>query len=157
MAGELLRVTAGIPLTSIPYKGAASTFVATISGEVHLTFTPLLAGIPQVRAGKLRAIGVTSAKRSSALPEVPAIGETLPGYEVSAWYGLVVPAKTPAAIIRRLNTELNAVLATADVRERLASQGVEVQGSTPEELARIIRVDAVRWAKLVKDAGLQLE
>jgi tripartite-type tricarboxylate transporter receptor subunit TctC len=141
MAGELLRVTAGIPLTSIPYKGAASTF----------------AGIPQVRAGKLRAIGVTSAKRSSALPEVPAIGETLPGYEVSAWYGLVVPAKTPAAIIRRLNTELNAVLATADVRERLASQGVEVQGSTPEELARIIRVDAVRWAKLVKGAGLQLE
>ena len=157
MAGELLRVTAGIPLTSIPYKGAAATFVATISGEIHLTFTPLLAGIPQVKAGKLKAIGVTGARRSPALPDVPAIAETLPGYEVSAWYGLVVPAKTPAPIIKRLNTDLNAVLATAEVRDRLAGQGVEVQGSTPEELARIIRVDATRWAKLVKDAGLQLE
>ena len=100
---------------------------------------------------------MTGAKRSRALPDMPAIAETLPGYDVTSWYGILVPAKTPQVIIARLNSEINQVLTMPDVTERLSSQGVEIAGSSPAELAAFIKADAARWAKLVQDAGIRLE
>jgi len=157
LAGELLKTMAGIQITPITYKGAALTLLATISGETQLTFSPLLPAIPHIKSGKLRGLAVTSAKRSTALPDTPAIAETLPGYDVTSGYGILVPAKTPQAIIARLNTEINRVLETRDVKERLTAQGVEVAGSSSVELAAFIKNDAVRWAKLVKESGIRLD
>ena len=157
LAGELFRVKTGTMLTAVQYKGAAATLLAAMSGEVELTFSPLVAGLTQVKAGKLKAIAVTGAKRSQVLPNVPTIGETLPGYSVEAWYGLMVPAKTPHAIVGFLSDHTRKALDTTAVRERLTAQGVDVASSTPAEFARLIREDAAQWAKLVKDAGIQLE
>jgi tripartite-type tricarboxylate transporter receptor subunit TctC len=157
LAAELLRVTAKIPLTHIPYKGAAATLFAVITGEVDISFVPLLPAIPHVKTGKLAGIAVTGARRAQALPNVPAIAETLPGYDVTSWYGLLVPGGTPPSLIQKLNAETNHILGMADVRERLSAQGVEVQGSTPGALTELMRVDAARWATLVKDAGIVLE
>jgi tripartite-type tricarboxylate transporter receptor subunit TctC len=156
-SGELLRVTAGIPLTHVPYRGAANVVVAAIQGEIHIAFLPLLAAIPHVKAGRLKGLAVTGAKRSAAVPDLPTVGETLPGYEVTAWYGIVVPAKTAPAIVQRLDRELLQVTQQPDVRQRLASQGVEVEHLGPVPFAAMIRKDAARWAKLVKDAGIVLE
>ena len=157
LAAELLRVTANIPLTHIPYKGAAATLFAVITGEVDISFVPLLPAIPHVKSGKLAGIAVTGAQRAQALPNVPAIAETLPGYDVTSWYGLLVPGGTPSSLIQKLNAETNRVLEMTDVRDRLSAQGVEVQGSTPGALMELMRVDAARWARLVKDAGIVLE
>lgn len=157
LAAELLRVTAKIPLTHIPYKGAAATLLAVLTGEVDISFVPLLPAIPHVKAGKLSGIAVTGAQRAQALPNVPALAETLPGYDVTSWYGLLVPSGTPPSLIHKLNAETNRVLEMAEVRERLSAQGVEVQGSTPGALMEFMRVDAARWARLVKDAGIVLE
>jgi len=157
LAGELFRVKTGTKLLNIPYKGAAATLLAAMSGEVEATFSPLVAGLTQVKAGKLKAIALTGRKRSPVLPNVPTIGETLPGYGVEAWYGLMVPAKTPASIVQFLNAQTRKALDTPAVRERLLANGVEVAASTPQELAQFIREDAAQWAKLVKDAGIQLE
>lgn len=157
LAAELLRVTAKVPLTHVPYKGAAATLLAVITGEVDISFVPLLPAIPQVKSGKLTGIAVTGLRRAQAVPNVPAIAETLPGYDVTSWYGLLVPGGTPSALIQKLNIEFNRVLEMAEVRDRLSAQGVEVQGSTPAALTEMMRVDAARWAKLVKDAGIVLE
>ena len=157
LSGELLRVMANIPLTHVPYRGAAVNVVAAIQGEIHISFLPLLAAIPHVKSGRLKALAVTGAKRSPSMPDVPTVGESLPGYEVSAWYGIVVPAATPQPIVKRLNAELVKVLEQQDVRDRLTAQGVDVQSSSIAELAELIRADAIRWAKLVKAAGLVLE
>ena len=157
LAGELFRVKTGIKLTNIQYKGAAATLLAAMSGETELTFSPLVAGLTQVKAGKLKAIAVTGAKRSPVLPNVPTIGETLPGYKVEAWYGLMVPAKTPPALVDFLYQQTRKALGTPAVKERLTAQGVDVASSAPADFARFIRDDAAQWAKLVKDAGIELE
>lgn len=156
-SGELFRVMAGIPLTHIPYKGAALNSLAAIQGEIQIAFLPLAAAIPQVKAGKLKALAVTGARRAAAVPDVPTIAETLPGYRVEAWYGMVVPAKTPRGIIAHLSRETNTILATQEVKTTLLNRGIEAEGSTPAELARLIREDAVRWEKLVKEGGVVLE
>ena len=157
LAGELFRVKTGTKLLNIAYKGAAATLLAAMSGEVEATFSPLVAGLTQVKAGKLRAIGLTGKKRSAVLPNVPTIAETLPGYSVEAWYGLMVPAKTPVPIVQFLNAQTRKALDTSIVRERLLANGVEPATSTPQEFAQLIHEDAAQWAKLVKDAGIQLE
>ena len=156
-SGELLRVMSGAPLTHVPYRGAANVVVAAIQGEIHIAFLPLLAAIPHVKAQRLKGLAVTGATRSRAVPELPTVAETLPGYEVTAWYGIVVPARTPAPIIQKLDRELAQVLEAPDVRERLASQGVEVERLGPAPFAALIRKDAVRWARLVKEGGIVLE
>ena len=157
LAGELFRVKTGVKLLNIAYKGAAATLLAAMSGEVEATFSPLVAGLTQVKAGKLKAVALTGKKRSPVLPNVPTIGETLPGYSVEAWYGLMVPAKTPTAIVELLNAHTRKALDAPSVKERLIAQGVDVSSSTPAEFARFIREDAAQWAKLVKDAGIELE
>jgi len=157
LAGELFRVKTGIKLLNIPYKGAAATLLAAMSGEVEATFSPLVAGLTQVKAGKLKPVALTGKKRSPVLPNVATIGETLPGYSVEAWYGLMVPAKTPPAIVSYLNAQTRKALDTPSVRDRLAAQGVDVASSTTTAFAQFIREDAAQWAKLVRDAGIQLE
>lgn len=156
-SGELLRVMAGMPLTHVPYRGAANVVVAAIQGEIHIAFLPLLAAIPHVKANRLKGLAVTSAKRSKAVPDLPTVAETIPGYAVEAWYGIVVPARTPASIVQKLNGTLAQVLAVPEVRERLAGQGVEVDHLGPAPFADMIRKDAARWAKLVKEGGITLE
>jgi tripartite-type tricarboxylate transporter receptor subunit TctC len=156
-AGELFRVMANIPLTHVPYKGAALNVLGVVQGEVHIAFLPFLAAVPHVKSGKLRAIATSGAKRSPAFPDLPSIAETIPGYDVSAWYGIIVPAKTPKAVIARLDAELEKVTKAPEVRRRLESQGVDVEYLGPQNFGAFIRQDAVRWEKLVKAAGIALE
>jgi tripartite-type tricarboxylate transporter receptor subunit TctC len=156
-SGELLRVMSGMPLTHVPYRGAANVVVAAIQGEIHIAFLPLLAAIPHVKANRLKGLAVTGAKRSRAVPDLPTVAETLPGYAVEAWYGIMVPAKTPGLVIQKLDRTLAQILATPEMRERLAGQGVEVDYLGPAPFGDMIRKDALRWAKLVKDGGIVLE
>lgn len=157
LAGELFGVLSGIKMTPIPYKGAASNSLAVLQGEVQISMLPVLAAIPQVKSGRLKALGVTGAQRSQAVPDIPTIGETLKGYDVPVWYGFLVTAKTPAAIVNKLHAETQRALRAPEVKDRLAAQGIETQLSTRAEFAHLIQQDAARWAKLVKDAGIVLE
>ena len=156
LAGELFSVMSGVKVTAVAYKGAAANILATIQGEVQIGFLPVLAALPQMKSGKLKALGVTSKKRAEAAPNIPSIAETLPGYDVPVWYGLMVPAATPKPVVNRLNLEMKKALETPAVRERLAAQGIETEYTTVAEFAQLIREDAARWAKLVKDAGIVL-
>jgi tripartite-type tricarboxylate transporter receptor subunit TctC len=147
----------GVRLSPIPYKGAASNQLALLQGEVQISMLPVLAAIPQVKAGRLKAIGVTGAKRSQAVPDIPTIGETLTGYDVPVWYGFVVTAKTPTPIGDKLHAATQRALQTPEVRDRLFSQGIETQLSSRAEFGKLIQEDAIRWAKLVKTAGIVLD
>ena len=157
LAGELFKVMSGAPLTPVAYKGAAANVIGVVQGEIQIAFLPVLAALPHVKAGRLKAIGMTGAKRSPAAPGVPPISETLPGYEVPVWYGFVVPAATPKPIVARLNAEIKTALDTPAVSEKLASQGIDTHYTTEAEFAKLIREDAARWAKLVKESGIVLE
>jgi tripartite-type tricarboxylate transporter receptor subunit TctC len=157
LAGELFTVMSGVRLTPIPYKGAASNQLALLQGEIHIAMLPVLAAIPQVKAGRVKAIGVTGAQRSQAVPDVPTIGETLKGYDVPVWYGFVITAKTPVAIADKLHAATQRALQTPEVKDRLFSQGIETQLSSRAEFGKLIQEDAVRWADLVKAAGIVLE
>ena len=157
LAGELFGVMSGVKLTPIPYKGAASNQLALMQGEIQISMLPVLAALTQVKAGRLKAIGVTGAKRSQAMPDVPMIGETLPGYEVPVWYGFVITAKTPPAIVDKLHAATQKALLAPEVKDRLFSQGVETQPMSRTDFGKLIREDALRWAKLVKDAGIALQ
>lgn len=157
LAGELFRVMGNVPMRHIPYRGAAANALAAIQGEIQIAFLPLAAALTQVKSGRLKGLAVTGARRAVAVPDVPTIGESLPGYRVEAWYGLVVPAATPRTIIDYLSRTTNKVLARADVKETLLKRGVEAEGSTPDELAQLIREDTVKWEKLVKNAGIKFE
>jgi tripartite-type tricarboxylate transporter receptor subunit TctC len=128
-----------------------------MGGQVSMTFGTSLSVIPHVRTGRLRALATTGAQRSPALPELPTVAESIPGYEASLWYGFVGPARMPPEIVQRLNAEIAAALAQPDVREKLASQGVDARSTTPEEFARILTSDVARWATVVKRLGLQAE
>ena len=156
LAGELFRVTSGANLTPVAYRSAQASLFAALQGEVELVFSPLSSALTHLQAGRLRALGVTSARRAKAAPEIPSIAETLPGYDVFSWYALVVPAATPRAIVGRLNDEIRKALAEPAVYEQLERQGIEAQHSTPEQLQALMLKDHQRWAKLVKDAGITL-
>jgi len=157
LAGELLRVTAGIPLTHVPYKGAAASTLAVVQGEIPLAFQPLTGAIPHIKSGRIKGLAVTGAKRTGAVPDLPTMAETLPGYVVEAWYGLVVPAKTPRPVIQFLNQKTNRVLAMPDVIDAFAKNGLDAEGSTPEAFGKFMQEDALRWEKLVKQAGIKFD
>jgi tripartite-type tricarboxylate transporter receptor subunit TctC len=156
LAGELFAIMSGVKLTPVPYKGAASNQLALLQNEVQISMLPILAAIPQVKNGRLKAIAVTGAKRSQAVPEIPTIGETLKGYDVPVWYGFLVTAKTPVSIVSKLHAETQKALQTPEVKDRLFSQGIETQLMSRADFAQLIQEDAVRWAKLVKAAGIVL-
>lgn len=156
LAGELFSQLSGTKLTRVPYRGAAPALVDLLGGQIHMTFDNIPVVIPHVRAGRLRALGVTSAQRSSLLPEVPTIAEAgLPGYEVTARFGLTIPAKTPKTRITRLNAEVLRALNPESVKTRFASLGLEAVGSSPDEYQRLTLRESERLGKVIKAAGIK--
>lgn len=158
LSAELFKTTAGVELTHIPYKGAAPALTDLLGGQVSLGFVSLPAALPHVKAGKLRALGVTATKRSVVAPEVPTIAESgLPGYEVENWYGVLAPAGTPGEIVSKLNAEIVKVLQRRDVRESLNTQGFEILQSTPEQFTAFMKTELAKWAKVVKLSGAKAD
>lgn len=156
LAGELFNQLAGTKLTRVPYRGAAPALVDLLGGQIHMTFDNIPVVIPHVRAGRLRALGVTSAARSSLLPDVPTIAEAgLSGYEVTARFGLTIPARTPKGRIARLNAEVLRALAPAPVRDRFSNLGLEVVGSSPEEYQRLTIQESERLGRVIRAAGIK--
>jgi tripartite-type tricarboxylate transporter receptor subunit TctC len=154
LAGELLKITSKVDLVHVPYKGAGPAMPDLIGGHVMMFFAGMPPAIPHVRAGKLRALAVTTTTRSPAAPDVPTMGESgVPGFDVSNWFAYFVPAGTPAAVIERLNTEINRALKLPDVREKLAFVGAEAVGTTPQELAKFVRSESQKFAELIKVSG----
>lgn len=154
LAMEMFNVATGIRMVHVPYKGGGPALTDTISGQVHMMAGPMIAAMPHVKAGRIRALAVMTPKRVKGAPDVEAVGETLPGFDASIWHGVLVPRGTPAAIVRRLNRELNELLRTPEVAERMESRGAEVVGGTPEQFAALIKSDTVKYAKLLKDVGM---
>jgi len=158
MAAELFKSVAGIDIRHIPYKGGALAIPDLLGARVTMMFASPSSVLPMVREGRLRALAVTSLKRSSAAPALPTIAESgYPGFEVTNWNGLLAPAKTPPAIVRRLHLEIVKVLALPDTRARLADLGMEPIGNAPDEFAATIKRDIAKWAKLIKDADIRAE
>ena len=158
LAGELFKSMAGVQMQHVPYRGSAPALTALIGGEVSLMFNNLLTALPHVKAGRLRALAVTSAERSPAAPEIPTMAESgLPGYDVSTWYGLLVPAGTPKEIVARLNAEVVRILNLPELKERLRSQGADVIPSTPDQFAAHIRQEMVKWAQVVRQSGARAD
>jgi tripartite-type tricarboxylate transporter receptor subunit TctC len=160
MGTELLRAMAKIDMTHIPYKGGAAAMADLLGGQVQVLIEPLPTALPHIRAGKVRALAVTSPQRLATLPELPTVAEAaaLPGYELMIWFGILAPAGTPRAIVQRLNAEIAAALASPEVRERLAQQGAEpVTGQTPEQFGAFIRREIARWAEVVRVSGAKVD
>jgi tripartite-type tricarboxylate transporter receptor subunit TctC len=157
LGGELFNVQAGTDITHIAYKGAAPALTDVLGGQIQTAMIGTPAALPFVKSGKLTAIGVTSLKRSPNAPEVPAIAETLPNFEVELVYALVAPAGTPNAIIKRLNTQMGTILNNPEVKTQLASRGFDVQTSSPEQLGAYIKAEVSKWAPIVKKSGATAE
>jgi len=155
MAGELFKAMAGINMVHVPYRGTAPALTDLLGGQVQVMFASVLASIEYVRDGRLRALAVTTASRSEALPDIPTVGDFVLGYEASAWQGVGAPKNTPGEIVERLNTEINASLADPKMRARLADLGGTAFGSTPREFGKLIAEDTEKWAKVVKLAGIK--
>ena len=158
LAGVLFDSLTGTTMTHIPYKGMSIAITDLIGGQVSTTFGTSLSVIPQVRSGRLRALATTGTERMRALPDIPTVAESgVRSYEAGLWYGFVGPARIPAEIVRRLNSEIVAVLALPEIRERLLSQGVEARSTTADEFLRLLVSDIARWGVVVKRAGLRAE
>jgi tripartite-type tricarboxylate transporter receptor subunit TctC len=157
LAGELLKQQAGINMLHVPYKGAGPAIPDVISGNVSLMISSMSAAMSHVRAGKMRAIGVTSLKRSAGGPDIPAIAEGLAGFELPSWFGLLAPAGTPRPIIDRWHQAMTRVLAIPEVRDQLIAQGADPVGNTPEQFTQQIREELRLWAKLIKQSGIKAE
>jgi tripartite-type tricarboxylate transporter receptor subunit TctC len=157
LSGELFNMMTGTNMIHVPYRGAAPALVDLIAGQVQVQFASAPETIEYIRSGKLRAIGVTTSTRSAALPEIPAIGESVSGYETSAWWGLCAPKNTPAAIVERLSNETNAALADPVLKARLATLGADPMVMTPAEFGKLISDETEKWAKVIKFAGIKAE
>ena len=158
LSGELLKSMAGVNIVHVPYKGTGPAVTALLSGEVDLYFATVPAALPLVEAKKLRALGVTSARRSPLMRDVPAIAEAgLKGYETSTWHGILAPAATPADIVVKLNAEIARTLAQPAVRERLVGQGLDPVGGTPEQFGAYLKTEISKWAVVVKASGARAE
>jgi tripartite-type tricarboxylate transporter receptor subunit TctC len=157
LAAELLNSMAGVKMIHVPYKGSGPSFIDLLGGQVPLTFDSMVQGLQYVKSGRLRAVAVLGPKRSPVLPDVPTVGETLPGYEVVNWFGMVVPAATPRDIVTRLNTETVKVLRMPDIRERLMANGAEPVGSTPDEFGAFMKSESAKWARVIKEANIRAE
>jgi tripartite-type tricarboxylate transporter receptor subunit TctC len=158
LGGAQFETLTNTKMTHVPYKGMGIVVVDLMSGQVTMTFGTSLSVVPHVRAGRLRALATTGARRSPALPDLPTVAEAgVPGYEASIWYGFVAPARLPPDILSRLHSAIVAVLQLPETRERFASQGLDVLHNTPEEFAKLLVADVARWAKVVERAGVQAE
>jgi tripartite-type tricarboxylate transporter receptor subunit TctC len=157
LAGELFNTLAGVKMVHIPYKGAAPATTDLVGGHVLLMFNNMLSAMPHVKSGRLRAVAVTSARRSAAIPDLPTIAETLPGYEANGWYGAFAPASTPRELIARINGEMNRAMRLPDVAQRLAGDGVEAVGTTPEQFGSYLRQEMAKWGKVARAAGAKFD
>ena len=158
LSAELLKGMAGVGIVHVPYKGTGPAVTALLSGEVDMYFATVPAAVPLVKAGRLRAIAVSSEKRSSLMPDVPAIAESgFAGYDTGTWHGVLAPVATPRDIVMQLGSEIGRIIGTADVRERLTGQGLDPVGDTPEAFAAFIRSEVAKWARVVAAAGARPE
>jgi tripartite-type tricarboxylate transporter receptor subunit TctC len=157
LAGELYNQMAGIKAAHVPYKGSGPALADLVGGQYHYNFAGIQAAQTLVRAGKLRALALTTPKRVAALPDLPVVAEVLPGFEVVGWYGIIAPAKLPAPILARLHSEIVKILNQPDMRERILSDGSEPVGNSPEEFSRYMHADLLKWARLVKETGAKLD
>jgi tripartite-type tricarboxylate transporter receptor subunit TctC len=156
ISAELLKRTTGIDITHVPFKGGSEAVSALLGGHLQMSFGAVSTSLGHVKAGRLRALGVTSAKRLSATPDVPTFAETgLPGFEVVQWFGVFTPAGVSPVIVRRLNEELGRALSSAQFREQFAAQGIELMSSTPEAFAAYVKAELVRWTRVLKEIGVQ--
>ena len=155
---ELFKTTTGIDLVHVPYKGGALALADLMGGHVQVMFDNLPGQLQVIKAGKVRALGVTSAKRTEQLPDIPTVSESgVPGFEVTVWYGMCVPAGVPKRVVAKLNAEVVKTLNLPDVKERLAQASIQAAPSTPEQFAAYIRAESIKWAKVIKDAGLSAD
>jgi len=154
LAGVILGDMAGVELLHVPYKGAAPVVTDLLGGQIDMGFLNIAGAMPYIKSGQLRPIGVSTLKRSSLLPDLPAIAESYPGFEVNSWYGLMAPAKTPPAIVEQLQREVGDILKLPDIKQQLEAKGLAPEGTTPEVYAQQIERDLKRWAGIVKEAGL---
>jgi len=158
LAGELFKTMARVDMTHVPYKGAAPAVTDLLAGQVQLMFDNLASALPNIRAGRLRALAVTTKKRSAFVPELPTIAESgLPGFDVSTWFGVMAPAATPRPIVNRLHDGIVRALAQPDVKERLAAMGAEPVGDTPEQFGAFVKSEIAKYAKVVKDSGARVD
>ena len=158
LAGELFKTMAGVDLVHVPYKGAQPALTDVIAGQVQVMFATSASVIPFIKAGKLRGLAVTTARRSPSVPDLPTVSEAgVAGFEAITWHGVVVPAATPAPLVERLNRDIVSVLSLPDLRERLAALGAEVLAGTPREFADYIAAEIPKWSKVVRDSGARIE
>jgi tripartite-type tricarboxylate transporter receptor subunit TctC len=158
LAAELLNSMAGIKMLHVPYKGGGPALMDLIAGQVQVLFSTQLASWPHIQSGRIRALAVSTARRPASIPDLPTVAEAgLPGYDAGVWYGILAPAGTPREIIARLNAELVRALNLPDYRKFLLSNGIEPIGSPPEQLGQYIKTELVKWAKVVKDAGVRVD
>ena len=158
LAGELFKNSAGVSMVHVPFRGGGPALVDVLGGQVQINFANILSSLPHVKGNRLRGLAVTSAKRSGAIPELPTVAESaLPGYEVVQWNGVLAPARVPAAIVGRLNDEIERILALPEMKSRLAADGADPAGGTPERFAAFIRSDIEKWAKVIKAANVQAD
>jgi tripartite-type tricarboxylate transporter receptor subunit TctC len=155
LGGELLQSLAGIKLVHVPYKGTAPAMTDLISGQVHLMFTSMPTVLAHVKAGKLRLLGTGGTRRSAVIPDTPPIADTVPGFELVTWYGVFAPVRVSQDIVNKLNAAIATALADAEVRDRLAAQGLEPTPMTAEQLKRYTEQDVSRWSRLIKAAGIK--
>jgi tripartite-type tricarboxylate transporter receptor subunit TctC len=157
LSGELLKNLTGIKLLHVPYKGGPQAMTDLIGGQIQLQFEAIATSLPQVKAGRTRALAISSVKRSTILPEMPTIAESIPGFNMVGWQGFLVPAGTAGEIIQRLHREIVAVFALPEIRQRMLELGYETVGSSPREFADFIRADTAQFAKIIAGAGIRLE
>jgi len=157
MAAELFMSMTGTKMHHVPYKGSSAAHPDLLAGRTAMIFDTITAIRGHVQSGAVRGIAVTTAKRSSTMPELPTIGESLPGYDASTWGGILAPARTPKDAVAKLNSSINSALKMEDVRSRLMGAGIEIQGGTPEAFAEVIRIEVDKWGRIVKAAGIQPE
>ena len=158
LAGELFKALANVSYQHIPYKGGGPAVIDVVSGQVQFMFATAASVIPHTRTARLRALAVTSAQRSPTVPDLPTIAESaIAGFEALTWHGIVVPAATPQPVIAKINAEVNAALAATELKERLATQGVEARGGKPEEFAAFLRAEIPKWSKVVRDSGAKAD
>jgi tripartite-type tricarboxylate transporter receptor subunit TctC len=158
MTFELFRSMAKLDVVHVPYKGSAPAITDLVGGHVAMMSATALTGIPQIRAGRLRGLGVTTSRRSASAPELPTLAEAgVPGYEATQWYGLLAPAGTPPEIVKRLHAEMVQILRLPEVKSRLAGDGAEPVGDTPAQFGKFIQAEIVKWAQVARDAGIKPE
>jgi tripartite-type tricarboxylate transporter receptor subunit TctC len=158
LAGEMFKSMSGADIVHVPYKGATPAEVGLMGGQVSLMFSSILSAMPHSKAGKMKALAVTSTQRSSVMPELPTVGETgLPGYDVNPWYGLFAPRGTPKDVVNKISSEVRRIVQMPDVKNRFATLGADAQGNTPEQFASFIDAEIKKWSRVVKESGTKID